>query len=57
MKGDIVLDPFMGSETTAGVTVGLKRNWMNCELNEENKDIQTDRIIKLQTIIRREKAS
>lgn len=47
----------MGSGTTAGVGVGLKRNWMNCELNEENKDIQTDRIIKLQTKIRSEKAS
>ena len=50
-EGDIVLDPFMGSGTTAGVAAGLKRNWIGCELNEENKDIQTDRIIKLQTKI------
>ena len=54
---DIVLDPFMGSGTTAGVAVGLKRNWIGCELNEENKDIQMNRIIKLQTKIRSEKAS
>lgn len=53
-EGDIVLDPFMGSGTTAGVASGLKRNWIGCELNEENKDIQTDRIIKLQTKIRNE---
>lgn len=33
--GDIVLDPFMGSGTTAEVSVRLGRKWLGIELNEE----------------------
>lgn len=54
-KGDIVLDPFIGSGTTAGVAMGLKRNWIGCELNEENREVQKDRIMKIQTKIFNEK--
>ena len=37
-KGDIVLDPFMGSGTTAFVAKKLKRNWIGIE--KENKYIK-----------------
>lgn len=53
-EGDIILDPFLGSGTSAGVAAGLNRKWLGCELNPENKDIQTERILKLQTRIRKQ---
>lgn len=34
-EGDIVLDPFMGSGTTAQVAVKHKRKYLGCELNKE----------------------
>ena len=37
-KGDIVLDPSMGSSTTAFVAKKLKRNWIGIE--KENKYIK-----------------
>jgi site-specific DNA-methyltransferase (cytosine-N4-specific) len=33
--GDTVLDPFMGSGTTAQVAQALGRKWIGCELNPE----------------------
>jgi DNA modification methylase len=38
--GDIVLDPFMGSGTTAMVAQDLGRKWLGCELNPEYIKLQ-----------------
>ena len=43
-KGDIVLDPFMGSGTTAYVAKKHSRAYIGCELHEEYASLQTDRI-------------
>jgi len=32
-----------------GDAMGLERNWIGCELNEENREVQKDRIIKAQS--------
>ena len=43
-KGDIVLDPFMGSGTTAMVAKKNSRSYLGCELREEYASLQTARI-------------
>ena len=43
-ENDIVLDPFMGSGTTAMVAKKHNRNYIGCELNEDYASLQTDRI-------------
>ena len=42
--GDIVLDPFMGSGTTAQVALQHGRQYMGCELNPEYRELQDQRI-------------
>ena len=42
--GDIVLDPFMGSGTTAAVAIEHGRQFIGCELNPEYKPLQDERI-------------
>ena len=42
--GGIVLDPFMGSGTTAQVAKHLNRQYLGCELNEEYKPLQDKRL-------------
>ena len=42
--GDIVLDPFMGSGTTAQVALQHGRAYLGCELNPDYKDLQDQRI-------------
>lgn len=42
--GDIVVDPFMGSGTTAEVAIKLGRQYLGCELNEGYKPLQDARI-------------
>lgn len=41
---DIVLDPFMGSGTTAAVAVAHGRQFVGCELNPAYKPLQDERI-------------
>ena len=42
-KGGIVLDPFMGSGTTAQVAQNLGRTYLGCELNAEYAPLQAER--------------
>lgn len=42
--GDIVLDPFMGSGTTAQVALQHGRRYLGCELNPEYEALQQQRI-------------
>jgi DNA modification methylase len=43
---DIVLDPFMGSGTTAAVALQHGRQYLGCELNEDYSQLQQERINK-----------
>ena len=38
-RGDIILDPFMGSGTTARVARSLNRDYIGCELHEDYRDL------------------
>jgi DNA modification methylase len=40
----VVLDPFMGSGTTAAVAARLERYWVGCELNASNRYLQLERL-------------
>jgi DNA modification methylase len=42
-RGDVVLDPFMGSGTTAQVAQKLGRNWIGCEINRSYEPLQRAR--------------
>ena len=42
--GDIILDPFMGSGTTAMVAKKHSRSYLGCELHKDYASLQTDRI-------------
>jgi DNA modification methylase len=42
--GDVVLDPFMGSGTTAQVAQNLGRKYLGCELNTEYEALQNKRL-------------
>jgi DNA modification methylase len=46
--GDIVLDPFMGSGTTAQVAVQHGRQYLGCELNKKYEELQKNRLKDLQ---------
>ena len=43
-EGDIVLDPFMGSGTTAMVAKSLGRNYIGCELHEDYGNLIEERV-------------
>jgi DNA modification methylase len=43
-EGDIVLDPFMGSGTTAAVSIKNGRRYLGCELNPSYGELQEQRI-------------
>ncbi len=42
--GDVVLDPFMGSGTTAAVALQHGRQYLGCELNPDYEPLQQERI-------------
>jgi DNA modification methylase len=42
--GDVVLDPFMGSGTTAAVALQHGRQYIGCELNQDYGALQAERI-------------
>jgi len=44
-KGDIVLDPFMGSGTTAMVAKSLGRDYIGCELHEDYSNLIEERVL------------
>jgi DNA modification methylase len=47
-QGDVVLDPFMGSGTTAQVAVQHGRQYLGCELNPSYESLQRSRLFGLQ---------
>lgn len=49
-KGDVILDPFMGSGTTAKVAKQLGRQFIGFEISEEYCKIANKRLTKYQTI-------
>ena len=44
-KGDLVLDPFIGSGTTAVVAKALGRNWIGIEKEKKYVDLANRRVI------------
>lgn len=42
--GDIILDPFMGSGTTAAVSIQHGRQYIGCEINPEYQPLQQSRL-------------
>ena len=49
--GGLVLDPFMGSGTTAKVAIKLNRNWLGIELNEKYEKLIEKRTNKVQRVL------
>lgn len=46
-ENGIVLDPFLGSGTTAKVALDMGRKWIGCEINPEYCNIALNRILKV----------
>ena len=46
-KGDIILDPFMGSGTTAAVAKSLDRHYLGCELHDDYDELINKRVDQL----------
>lgn len=55
--GDIVLDPFIGSGTTAAVSVQHGRQYLGCELNPEYGPLQDQRINQVQQSLKDDQLS
>jgi DNA modification methylase len=53
-EGDIVLDPFMGSGTTAAVAIKNGRQYLGCELNNDYQALQQERITAEEKVIEEE---
>ncbi|WDD93863.1 site-specific DNA-methyltransferase [Burkholderia sp. FERM BP-3421] len=54
--GDVVLDPFMGSGTTAEVALRTGRAYIGCELNAEYKTLIDARVASVSQLFKREAA-
>ena len=50
-EGDIICDPFMGSETTALACIKTNRNYIGFEISKEYCEIAEDRIKKYREIV------
>lgn len=55
--GDVVLDPFMGSGTTAAVALQHGRQYLGCELNPSYKALQDERIAAEQNLFNQSQAT
>ena len=51
-EGDIVLDPFIGSGTTAVASVQLNRKYIGIEINEQYCQLAEERIVKEERLIK-----
>lgn len=51
-EGDIILDPFLGSGTTAEAAENLKRRWVGIELNSDYTRIAKNRVEKVMKKLR-----
>jgi DNA modification methylase len=49
-RGDIILDPFMGSGTTAAVAKALGRDYIGCELHEDYGNLIQKRVQEYQPV-------
>jgi site-specific DNA-methyltransferase (adenine-specific) len=49
-EGDIVLDPFMGSGTTAKVARALNRHYIGFEISQEYVDLANKRLQETKTL-------
>ena len=52
IPGDLILDPFLGSGTTAVVCDRLGRRWMGAEINPEYVQMATERIMRAREQLR-----
>ena len=48
--GDVVLDPFMGSGSTAVACKEEGRDWIGFELNDTYKDIIAERLADIESV-------
>lgn len=55
--GDVVLDPFMGSGTTAAVSIENGRQYAGCELNVDYKPLQDERIARAHALLAEREAT
>ena len=51
-KGDVVLDPFLGSGTTAVIAKAFGRNWIGIEKEEKYVKLASDRMKKYKIILK-----
>lgn len=50
-ENDVILDPFMGSGTTAVAALNLKRNFVGYELNEDYIKLANSRINEARSVL------